>query len=302
VKHFRLSVDATRRLSALARERRTSSARITVTHVLSAAMICVSDLVLRGCVTEVSGGTHPRLTQRILLAVDLRNFAHNSAGEDFTRGTVACASGAVDYLLTPSQALSRHSREWAQFVVGHPPLLRDLSQRARELSEELREELWLLAAECCKRSESLLRTCRFVPESVRLFDMGMKLQRAGVADIFRATDMDAHSLNTLGRGYTCGVSNMGVMRTVQMMSNIPPPSGAHRPPVKDPSLSAEQGNVRVTEACFATSHARNGVLFQLSCMTVDEALCGCLQFTSPITTEEEAETFLVLLEKLLNNL
>lgn len=68
----------------------------------------------------------------------------------------------------------------------------------------------------------------------------------------------------------------------------------------------------VEEAYFATSHARNGVLFQLSCMTVKDMvgdgsgtsgrLCGCLQFTDPITSAEEADYFVEKLLFILKNI
>jgi hypothetical protein len=298
VKYFRLRADVTKRLSSAARERRTSTARITVTHVLSAAMLCVGDILLRSAVPSADSQV---LKQRLLLAVDLRNFARTAMGEDFTHGTVACASGALDYLLAPTPALTRLSSEWAQTLM-QDCLSADTEWHPPAMSEELQEEFWQLATQCCQRSERLLRGCDFVPESVRLFDIGMKLQEAGVADIFRATDVDACSPKTLGRGYTCGVSNMGVLRTARSVGRDSAHLEESKQVPREGNVDREKGKVRVQEAYFATSHASNGVLFQLSCMTVDDALCGCLQFTSPITTEAEAETFLALLTGILNSL
>jgi hypothetical protein len=261
-------------------------------------MLCVGDILLRNVVPSADSQV---LKQRLLLAVDLRNFARPAMGEDFTHGTLACASGAVDFLLAPTPALTRLFSEWVQSVISDRPSA-DTERHAPAMSEELQEQFWRLATQCCQRSERLLRKCDFVPESVRLFDIGMKLQEAGVADIFRATDMDASSPKTLGRGYTCGVSNMGVLRTERGVTLDSARSEESKHVPREGHTDGEKGEVRVQEAYFATSHARNGVLFQLSCMTVDDALCGCLQFTSPITTEVEAETFLALLTGILNSL
>lgn len=189
--------------------------RLTVTDALSAAMLAVSNVMLQedvpGFVSAASSsdaslaGINSNINRiqskmmRFLLAVGLRGYGKSK--EDFTGGTVSSASGAVDYVTSSTPDLSRSSMPWAATSPTLPP----------QLSEEFRRCFWELAAQCRERSEDLLQKWQLVPESVRLFHIGMRLQEAGYADILRAVEIDAHNPRTLGRGYTCGVSNMGVV-------------------------------------------------------------------------------------------
>jgi hypothetical protein len=121
-----------------------------------------------------------------------------------------------------------------------------------------------------------------VQESVRLFGLGMMY-----ADILKVVDIAAGSTSSLGREYSCGVSNVGVVDLL--------------PAAAEESLPKETGNLfgffgvsaplplSVSEAYYGTSHARNGVLCQLSCQTVNGELFGCLQFPEPVVTREKAE-------------
>ena len=104
-------------------------------------------------------------------------------------------------------------------------------------------------------------------QSVRLFGLGMRY-----ADILSVVEAEARNPDTLGRGYTCGVSNVGVFS---------PPADAKLAPKA----------LRAVAGYYGTSHARSGVYCLLSSITVDGALCGCLQFTAPITPRAEAAAF-----------
>jgi hypothetical protein len=126
-------------------------------------------------------------------------------------------------------------------------------------------------ANTCKERSKFVINSGFVPESVRLFGFGMEY-----ADILRVVELEANNPSSLGRGYTCGVSNVGL--------------------VKFPSLS-EQTRLKVTRSFYGTSHSRNGVFCQLSCSSILDkeqnkdnysTFCGCLQLTEPLISRNEA--------------
>mmetsp|Transcript_9580 Transcript_9580/g.15916 ORF Transcript_9580/g.15916 Transcript_9580/m.15916 type:complete len:197 (+) Transcript_9580:2268-2858(+) len=151
------------------------------------------------------------------------------------------------------------------------------------LTSSYRKEFWKLANKCQQQAHKIIEEYDLVPESVRLFGLGMD----SPIDILQAVEIDARSAASFGRGFSCGVSNMGVVD----FPNSQKQQQQHQQQrqqvgVEDVGSAAA---VSVKEAYYATSHGRNGVMYQLSCMTIDNALCGCLQFTSPLVTEEEAD-------------
>ena len=90
------------------------------------------------------------------LSVDLRPYGSQismSKGgvftEDGTGGAVACAAGAVDYVIKVPEAASR------------------------EEGQEDEEQVWQLAQRCGQQSTDYL-DFSWVPESVRLFGFGMR--------------------------------------------------------------------------------------------------------------------------------
>jgi len=197
---------------------------LTVTQVLDAAMLCATAGI-------VSDEQRRAMNLRCLLSVGLRPFGKDCPWKDFTGGTVACAGGAVDFIVpVPASA-----------------------------PEATADAFWALAATCRDRAKQLM-DCNFVPESVRLFDLGIQY-----AEVLRIVDKDAES-GTLGRGFSCGVSNVGMC---------------------DFDF-AHQGELQVDGVFYGTSHARNGVLCQLSVETVKASgsLCDCLQMTDPLTTRD----------------
>lgn len=110
-------------------------------------------------------------------------------------------------------------------------------------------------------------------------------------DILTAVEMDARNPQTMGRGFSCGVSNMGRVDVRAMINTM----NAADAGIGSGS-SAKKINLK--EMYYGTSHGRNGVLCQLSCMTLcqgtsKELLAGAgnedrstfhgtLQFTEPL--------------------
>jgi len=61
--------------------------------------------------------------------------------------------------------------------------------------------------------------------------------------------------------------------------------------------------VSIESGYYGTSHHRNGVLCQLSTMTINNRLYGCLQFTNPLINDDnDANYFLSKLQFLLENI
>lgn len=181
--------------------------------------------------------------------------------EDWTQGTVACASGAVDFVVSVPSSTAIQAREMSE---------RD-NNVENIYDDNASESLWKLAEECRDMAKDIIEVNRYVPESVRLFGFGMKY-----ANILTIVDMEAKNPGTMGRGYSCGVSNVGLV-------NLPSP----------PSVSIRNSDscIRINSAYYGTSHARNGVYCLLSSITVGETFCGCLQFTSPFISKDEAKRF-----------
>ena len=134
----------------------------------------------------------------------------------------------------------------------------------------------------------------FVPESVRLFGFGMD----SVVDILKAVELDARSRSTLGRGFTTGVSNMGIVEFDQ----IPRDSVDRSKSQASLSSSSKLNDLAVENGYYAVSHGRNGVLCLLSTMTINGRFSGCLQFTNPLVTEEEADFVSENLQSLLTTI
>lgn len=232
----------------------------TVTSILAAAMLCVTSAAIhnRGREGGVRRGDRDALL-RFLLSVDLRPYGadkgSSGSGSDWAGGTVACAAGAVDFNVPVPSAVAAYGSSKATAA---------FSSLAAEDRVALHENLWNLAARCRNDAAEVIQYAKFVPESVRLFGLGMKY-----AKVLQVVELDAKSRGSLGRGYSCGVSNMGLV-----------------------SFAQSGDKIRVREAFYGTSHARNGVLCQLSCMTTGavegkEEFCGALQFTDPLITRDQ---------------
>jgi len=137
-------------------------------------------------------------------------------------------------------------------------------------------------------------------------------------DILKAVEIDANNKQSLGRGFTCGVSNMGVVRFDSDDNdhikhshqhhhdhghNQPPPSHNFHPRDHDNNNNNnDKAIVSIESGYYGTSHSRNGVLCQLSTMTINDQLYGCIQFTHPLVTDDDADYFISKLQYLLQNL
>ena len=239
---------------------------------------------------------------RFLLSVSLRPFAsasylntvldYTSTGSDGTKisssssalsrdwakDTIACAAGALDYIIS---------------VPSNIPQILTQSSRSSPTQEEDNTDtfnsaldvFWQLARTCSETTDRLINTEKFVAESVRLFGIGMNIPGL---DILKAVEVEANSSTSLGRGFSCGVSNAGTasFRTTRIKPSVLPNDSNNK--LKDDT----DEEISIEEVYFGTSHGRNGVLSLLSCITVNEQLCGCLQFTSPLTSPEEADRLL----------
>lgn len=245
-----LSEEATARL-----RRRSKEEGVTVTSALTAAMLVINSLLLQENSNSKFSTSLDDMTLRFLLSVGLRPFGVQSKNsDDWSGGSVACAGGALDFVIrVPSEACS--------------PLTREFTAESNE-SLQIDESFWDLARRSQDISKFLIKV-GFVPESQRLFGIGME-----VVDILKAVEIEARNPASLGRGYTCGVSSMGVVNFRE-------------------SVAAVKG------VFYGTSHGRNGVLSLLSCMTVNGVFTGCLQFPSPLIDRERAEKFKNILEKIL---
>ena len=242
---------------------------VTITSLLSAAMLSVTAATISCDDENISQSD---LLLRFLLSVNLRPFGANPSGavgsNDWAQGTVACAAGAVDYVVPVTEIVKRR---------GRGPLV------DAESEIKAREGLWNLAISCKAEASFIIDKQQWVQESVRLFGLGMKY-----ANVLKIVEMDAAS-DSLGRGYTCGVSNMGLV-------DFGGPNNLTK--------QHQQQQPKVRQVFYATSHSRNGVLCQLSCMTTGGVgeFCGCLQFTAPIIPPEKGAQIAQILADLLVNL
>lgn len=217
----------------------------TVTNTLSAIILCLTALLMEPSNESV-------LKLRFLLSVGLRKFGYKNGSIDWTNETVCSAAGAIDYVVDVSRTARRE-------------LLSESSSNYNAF--------WELTKICQKVSKRMIETNEFIPESVQLFDFGMN-----AVDIFKAVDLESKSMKTLGRGYSCSVSNVGQLN------------------IKD------IGSFKATSIYYATSQSCSGVLVQLSCMTMNGKFFGCLQFLDPIISQEEMQVFKIRFKEILQKL
>jgi hypothetical protein len=263
---------------------------VTITMALSAAILCLTSSFFQNNVDE-NGVQEALVTKklRFLLSVGLRSYGmpdmtdtvpsvisstsndkemtqdkKNSAMGDWTGGTVACASGAVDFVVPVPGSITNETRNIYDKLKMSNGWGFDTNVA---LDKEAWVDFWTIAKSCKEKAKDVIEGENFIPESVRLFGLGMKY-----VDILKVVEEEARSPVTIGRGYSCGVSNVGI-------ADLP----------KIPLGSSN--NFRVVEAYYGTSHARNGVYCLLSSITIEDSLCGCLQFTSPLISVEDAKLF-----------
>ncbi len=251
---------------------------LTVTHALAAAMLFVTERVIHDESDNDIGSNNSKRSSvlRFLLSVGLRPFGLKGVS-DFTDGTVACAGGAVDFVV-------RVPNVNPSFYQSHDSII----DNNNDNSNTDKETFWRVAKECKLQAADVFSTQNgFVKESVRLFGLGMQY-----AEILPMVEADAAS-DTLGRGYSCGVSNVGLTKYASTST-----------------ASNSSRSIVVDKVYYATSHARNGVLCQLSvesplaeqCENEEPKLCGCLQFPEPLITQKQSQAVKNALLNILKNI
>ncbi|CAN0239303.1 unnamed protein product [Ectocarpus sp. 8 AP-2014] len=111
--------------------------------------------------------------------------------------------------------------------------------------------------------------------------------------IWASVDMQSRNAKTLGRAYTCGVSNMG---RYPFDTQVRRPFGTAVRSVSSPLLLVGAtmcvGNLSLKAVHYGTSQSARGSLFQLSCGTIDGELFMTLQFAEPLLTREAGQAYL----------
>ena len=185
---------------------------------------------------------------RLLLGVDMRRFAPEG---DWTRDTMAYASGALDFSL---RLLPKSGAAFA----------------AEEANESLRTRIggvpfWDLARASAHAVVEWIEK-GYAAESTRLFDIGVRLLRMDT--IIRET---ANDPSTVGRAYSVTVSNAGVF-------GLGPKDGRY-------------GTLRLDKVYFGISAAISGSLVAASCLTVNGDLQITAVSAAPLVNRSHLETF-----------
>lgn len=179
---------------------------------------------------------------------------------------MASAAGAMDFL--------------ARVPAGSGARLLDASSSSSSSAKaEAHERFWSLAGHCSRSLEAFV-AAGFVPESVALFDWGMR-----AIELNEVVEREAENGKTLGRAYTCGVSNMGIFQ---------PKSSSN-----DDGAGVGYGPYRLAGLHYATSSSLTGTLYQLSCGTVGGALCLTLHGAWPLVDRPTARAFADALARVL---
>ena len=92
---------------------------------------------------------------------------------DFTRGTVACAAGAVDFIVPMTKRMSQLILPWARTTSSSTTSSSPSSSCI--LSSEFKDEFWQLVTQTRDLSSLIIDEFDLVPESVRLFGLGESL-------------------------------------------------------------------------------------------------------------------------------
>eukprot|EP00617_Octactis_speculum_P009830 CAMPEP_0185780014 /NCGR_PEP_ID=MMETSP1174-20130828/97722_1 /TAXON_ID=35687 /ORGANISM="Dictyocha speculum, Strain CCMP1381" /LENGTH=413 /DNA_ID=CAMNT_0028469381 /DNA_START=40 /DNA_END=1281 /DNA_ORIENTATION=- len=195
------------------------------------------------------------MTFKVLQSLDMRRFASS----DWTdTETLSCHAGSMDLMVTPTFATAKA-----------------LSSRNSE--ESAREEFWEAAASCKDQLGQFIGS-GFGPAAVRVFDLASQSM-----EMSRLVELNADSPLSLGRAYSCGVSNAGV---------YPWPS-SHSSSYIDPASDTKRvRSAELTSVLYATSHVHAGSLFQMSCVTLEGVLHICLNTVRPLVPDAAADIYL----------
>ena len=275
----KLSKDATSALLSKCRER-----EVSMTNALSAAVtLTATDFIDNG--TEKGESRN----YKVLQSLDMRRF-----GEQLDKcETVACMAGSMDLL--------------------HGPLPDKSGQALRDnTSAENLYQFWKLALEGKEQTAAFIESDG-PRHAVRVFDFAMS-----ISDMNNLIHLTAQSKDTQGRAYSAGISNVGVydrQKAVRRRDDIERDllqvslSVVQKVALKRNMYSSSfnaflvqisHGRYTVEEVFFATSHARTGCLYQVSCLTVDGEMQCTFHPASPVVSEETnakfADAFMDMLE------
>jgi hypothetical protein len=113
-----------------------------------------------------------------------------------------------------------------------------------------------------------------------------------ISDMNNLVHLTSQSKDSQGRAYSAGITNVGVYDRQPAFQRE---GESERTPLK-----VKHGRFKVKDIFFATSHARTGCLYQVSCLTVDGEMKMTFHPVSPIVSEETnarfADAFVDLLE------
>lgn len=185
---------------------------------------------------------------RLLLSVDMRRFAPKG---DWTGGTVAYASGALDFT--------------ARVLPGSATAFAEEFENPSSRSPIGGVPFWELAAAAADATNSWVEK-GYAAESTRLFDLGTRMLR--MENIIYE---NAHDPSTLGRAYSVTVSNVGLY--------------------EHGSADATYGSLQLQGIYFGISQAVTGSMTAVSCLTVAGELHLTAIGATPFVNRSDLDAF-----------
>jgi len=140
-------------------------------------------------------------------------------------------------------------------------------------SLDAQRRFWDLARQCRDQTLEFIRTEK-VHETVVMFDMGWNY-----VNIRKVMWLEALNPKTLGRLYASGLSNMGLYK--------------HK---------TDYGQISLKSLNYAVSQKVTGMLYQLSCGTINGNLFCTFQFAEPIVSRIDGEQYASQAIELINKL
>lgn len=196
---------------------------------------------------------------------------------DWTRGAVMCAVGSIDYIVAVPVKAVLHAREiYNQLRSPDLSINRVEIAMSGEAVEDLDKnpEFWVLAKECRAHTKALVENNL----GEHLLYTEFMLKQANLEDTIAA---EAANPLTMGRTYHCSVSNVGIAKIKSVNStNDLDDDDSVVPPI-----------LKLRDAYFTSGSAFNGFYCTVYSMTVEDSLCLCLNFTSPVSSREEGLFF-----------
>uniref|UniRef100_A0A7S1BZZ1 Condensation domain-containing protein n=1 Tax=Corethron hystrix TaxID=216773 RepID=A0A7S1BZZ1_9STRA len=235
---------------------------VTVTAALAAAVACASSDVVAG---ENPGGAPKGRNFKVLQSLDMRRVSRTPDPLE----TVSCQAGSMDLMLGP---------------------LSDRTGTKMAAGEEQAASFWNLAREAQSQTQKFVDSDG-PKHAVRVFDFAMS-----ISDLNNLVHLTAQSEASQGRAYSAGISNAGVFERQRAVRREGDPSG----PEGRENLRSTHGPYVLEDVRFATSHARSGCLYQVSCLTVGGKARFTFHPAAPVVSDETnrvfADRYLRLLE------